>query len=195
LSLGAVALVRSVDSGTLVLGNLGFKQETAASAERATQSAIAWLSANSATLDNNANGGGYYATANDNLDPTGQLDTLASRVLVNWNNDSCAYAKGTTTGLCTLTPTTVVTAGANQPVTLRYVIFRLCSTTGSPTAAGNVCARPAAATAGNANDKGGLDYSKPSPLTGQGVGTYYRIVVQATGARDTAAITETIVQF
>jgi len=41
LSLGAVALIRSVDGGTLVLGNLGFKQDATVSTEKATESAAA----------------------------------------------------------------------------------------------------------------------------------------------------------
>jgi len=196
LSLGAVALVRSVDSGTTVLGNLGFKQETVASTERATQTAIEWLAANATALDaDSPPEDGYYASAKDNLDATGQLSSRADRVLVDWNGDTCAYASGTVTGKCTLAAHTVATASATEPVTLRYAIFRLCSLTGAPTATGNSCAAPANSGAGVANDKGSLDYSKPAPLTGTAQGTYYRIVVQAVGARSTSSITETIVQF
>ncbi|MCH8178704.1 MAG: hypothetical protein IIA02_02825 [Proteobacteria bacterium] len=195
LSLGAVALVRSVDSGTSVLGNLGFKQETLASSERATQAAIDWLAANAATLDSNNTGQGYYASATDNLDATGQLSSKTDRVLLDWNGDTCGYASGTVTGKCTLTPRTVATASSTEPVTLRYAIFRLCATTGSATATGNSCAAPANSGAGVAADKGSLDYSKPAPLSGTAQGTYYRIVVQAVGARSTSSITETIVQF
>lgn len=195
LSLGAVALVRSVDSGTTVLGNLGFKQETVASTERATQTAIEWLAANATTLDADNTAVGYYASATDNLDATGQLSSNNSRVLVDWNGDTCAYASGTVTGKCTLAARTVASASATEPVTLRYAIFRLCSLTGAPTATGNSCAAPANSGAGVANDKGSLDYSKPAPLTGTAQGTYYRIVVQAVGARSTSSITETIVQF
>ena len=195
LSLGAVALVRSVDSGTTVLGHLGFKQETVASTERATQTAIEWLAANATALDTDNTAVGYYASATDNLDATGQLSSNNSRVLVDWNGDTCAYASGTVTGKCTLAARTVASAGATEPVTLRYAIFRLCSATGAPTATGNSCAAPANSGAGVANDKGSLDYSKPAPLTGTAQGTYYRIVVQAVGARSTSSITETIVQF
>ena len=35
--LAAVALVRAVDSGALVLGNLGFKQDATSAADRATE--------------------------------------------------------------------------------------------------------------------------------------------------------------
>lgn len=195
LSVGAVALIRAVDSGTMVLGNLGFKQEATASADRATQAAIDWLTANAASLNADSTTNGYYATANDNLDATGQLSSVSNRVMVDWNGDTCAYASGTVGSACSLSPRTVVTASASEPVTLRYAIFRLCTQAAAPTATGNVCALPTSAVVGQAADKGGLDYAKPAPLTGEGSGNYYRIVVHALGARNTASITETIVQF
>ncbi len=37
MSLAAVALVRSVDGGSLVIGNLGFKQDTTRAADRAAE--------------------------------------------------------------------------------------------------------------------------------------------------------------
>lgn len=195
MSLGAVALVRSVDSGTLVLGNLGFKQEATASADRGTQAAIEWLTTNAAALDANDTTNGYYATAHDNLDATGQASSQAARVLVDWNGDDCAYAPGATDAQCTLAARTVVSASNDEPVTLRYAIFRLCSQAAAPTATGNTCAKPASANTGPAADKGNLSYAKPAPLTAEGVGNLYRILVQATGARNTSSITETIVQF
>lgn len=203
LSLGAVALVRSVDSGTAVLGNLGFKQEALASSERATQAAIVWLAANATTLDTDNTAAGYYASATDNLDATGQLSSHSGRVLVQWpvKADSvdldthCDYATGnfTASTQCTLTPRVLTRTTSTEPVALSYVIFRLCANTGPTT--GTSCAAPANSGAGVANDKGSLDYSKPAPLTGTAQGTYYRIVVQAVGARNTSSITETIVQF
>lgn len=195
LSLGAVALVRSVDSGTLVLGNLGFKQEATTSADRGTQAAIDWLSANSSNLDVSNAVVGYYATAHDELDATGQHSSQASRSLIDWNDDSCAYAAGTVSSICTLRSRQVVTASDTEPVTVRYSIFRLCSQAAAPSAPGNNCAQPASANGGTAADKGSLDYSKPAPLTTTGSGNLYRVVVQAVGARNTASITETIVQF
>lgn len=195
MSLGAVALVRSIDGGTLVLGNLGFKQEATASADRGTQAAIEWLTTNAASLDSNNTESGYYATAHDNLDATGLQSSRADRALVDWNNDDCAYANGAESSQCTLAPRTVITAGANEPVTLRYAIFRLCTDEAAPGATGNVCAKPAAANVGPAADKGNLSYAKPEPLTAEGSGNLYRILVKATGARNTSSITETIVQF
>lgn len=43
LSLAAVAMIRSVDTGTTILGNLSFKQDTLLAADEATRLAIKWL--------------------------------------------------------------------------------------------------------------------------------------------------------
>jgi type IV pilus assembly protein PilX len=193
LSLGAVALLHSTDSGSRVLGNLGFKQEATASADRATQTAVAWLSNNAALLTADSTDNGYYAQAHTTVDATGQ-HSANGRELVDWGNDDCLYASGDTTGQCTLQPRTVV-SGGNEPLTLRYVVFRLCKTTGAMTATGNVCATPASSGTGQAADKGSLDYSKPAPLAGNVQGIFYRVLVQAVDARNTTSITETIVQF
>jgi type IV pilus assembly protein PilX len=195
LSLGAVALLHSTDAGTRVLGNLGFKQEATASADRATQAAIQWLSDadNSAKLISDQADEGYYAQSHNQVDATGQRSAVG-RELIDWNDDDCLYASGDTAGQCTLKATTVV-SGDDEPLTLRYVIFRLCKTTGALTAAGNACAQPANSGSGVAADKGGLDYSKPAPLAGSAQSIFYRVLVQAVDARNTTSITETIVQF
>ena len=74
ISLAAVALVRSVDSGVQVIGNLSFKQDATAAADRAAEVARAWLQAPGRDLLNDSTSGlGYYASSQDNLDPTGRL--------------------------------------------------------------------------------------------------------------------------
>jgi type IV pilus assembly protein PilX len=193
LSLGAVALLHSTDSGSRVLGNLGFKQEATASTDRATQTAITWLTANAESLTADNADAGYYAQSHSNLDATGQRSS-ANRELVDWNDDDCQYASGDIDGQCTLKANTVV-SGNGEPLTLRYAIFRLCKTTGTKDAAGNSCAEPASGGSGVAADKGSLDYNKPAPLTGSSDSVFYRVLVQAIDARNTTSITETIVQF
>ena len=69
LSLAAVALVRSVDTGALVIGNLGFKQDALAAGSIGTEAAITWLQANAGTaldIDNQAKG--YSSVAITALD-------------------------------------------------------------------------------------------------------------------------------
>ena len=45
MSLAAVALIRSVDTNTLIAGNLGFKQSATVSADSGVETAITWLNA------------------------------------------------------------------------------------------------------------------------------------------------------
>ena len=127
MSLAAVALIRSVDTSTLIAGNLAFKQATKNSAEAGVEAAIAWL--DNANAQNgalnvymnpdhpfNRTGGfvtafgsfqnnGYYSYADPNLSLT---DSSAASHL-NWDdNDS----------------TLVGTDGSGN--TTRYVIQRMC---------------------------------------------------------------------
>lgn len=208
LSLAAVAVVRSVDTSAQVMGNLGFKQDATSSADKAAQHAITALS--SAALNRNADSSaaGYYAMAHESIDVTGQQTTNASRELVNWDVDGCAYAANASMATCLVSPSPELEYNGNK---LRYVIFRLCSATGDPSGAGNTCARPKLKTAESgtggtgststaAPKRGELKYGEearfvadPSAPPGTYQGVYYRIVVRVIGARNTTSFVETIV--
>lgn len=106
MSLAAVALIRSVDTNSMIAGNLSFKQSSILSADRGAEVAIAWLSAQTtAGLGNNAAANGYYATmladAKTLVDASGVAGTIA-------NPD----------------------ANGN---TITYVVQRMCRATGVPT--------------------------------------------------------------
>ena len=193
LMLAAVALVRSVDTGSRVLGNLGFKQDATAAADKATSAAIATLGG--IDLNSNLAGGVYYATSLDSLDTTGQqiqpgAPGYTTRAVVNWDIDNCAYAPSP--AVCAVTPSAPITIDANT--TARYFVTRLCLTAGDPTAAGNTCPRPLRSSSSAAPPKGSLDYAHYERFAGVS-GPYYRIVVRVVGARGTTSFTETIVHF
>jgi Tfp pilus assembly protein PilX len=85
LSITAVALVRSIDTGTLIIGNFAFKQDATEAGSRGAERAIAWL-ASQASLDNDDTANGYYASSLDNFDPTGNNTTQAKQLmLANWD--------------------------------------------------------------------------------------------------------------
>lgn len=192
LTLAAIALVRSVDTGALVLGNLGFRQAATSAADQATRQAIAWLAANPGSLSGDVPASGYYSTALDGVDMTGGQLPTSSRGLVNWDIDSCAYAAAGTFTSCTVTPSTLINIDASTSA--RYVITRLCLTTGDPAATGNTCAKPMSSSTTTAAARGRVDYSNPYRFTGQS-GPYYRVVVRVMGTRSTSSFTETIVHF
>jgi Tfp pilus assembly protein PilX len=195
LSLAAIALVRSVDTGALVIGNLGFKQDATAVADQATRQAIAWLQTQGTTaLYSDAQNSGYYAENLDGVDVTGQQSSASTRGLVNWDVDGCSYAASGSYATCTVHPSDKIVI--NGSTSARYLISRLCLTGGAPDAAGNTCATPLAAGSQTNSTRGTLQYatgggrlSSSSPLP------YYRIVVRVQGVRETVSFTETIVHF
>src|ERR1700758_2734999 len=66
LLFATLALIRSVDTSTILMGNIGFKQDATATADQATKSALTWLAAQSAVLNTDSLaknlGQGYYAS-------------------------------------------------------------------------------------------------------------------------------------
>lgn len=192
LALASVALVRSVDTGTLIMGNLGFKQDATAASDQAADAAIAWITGNLAgsALNINNQAAGYYASSIEALDPTGGGND-PNRALVDWNDDDCAYGSFTT---CFKPSPKADYGDDGHAVTARYVITRLCSTTGSPTAAGNSCVTPISKVGGKAPSRGSVSYVTER-LSEAGGGPYYRIVVRAVGARGTTSYTETVLHF
>jgi len=126
IMLAAVMLVRSVDTATLIMGNLAFQQSATRSGDSGTETAMGWLqgvaTANSTTnvlldpthpfnVDNAA--AGYYAST----DPAKSL-TSTSGSHFNWDGTDSASA-GTD-------------AAGN---TVRYIIQRLCKASGVAVAA------------------------------------------------------------
>lgn len=193
LSMGAVALIRSVDTSGMVLGNLGFKQDATASAERATEAAIGFLQSvpdrTSNSSSDNGGGTGYYASSTDTLDPTGQ-SAESTRLLVDWEADGCKYAPGATSAQCTLAARNLSNDGQQRT---DYVVFRLCRQAGA-IADGNPCITPTDASSGSSTKRGKLDYGDYARFVGS-PDAYYRIIVRSVGARNTVSYTETIIHF
>lgn len=194
LSLAAVAMIRSVDTGTTILGNLSFKQDTLLAADEATRLAIQWLETQHKNAPESLNvtqrDQGYWAQLVPGLDPT-STSTSSSRVAIDWNNDSCSSQRGPTPADCL--PTQVQTL-SNQ-ITARFLIVRLCSETGSSTIGSNQCPRPLSATSQVTSERGEINSQNPVRIGSSTVAEYYRIVVRAQGARNTVSTTETLVHF
>ena len=196
LSLAAVALVRSVDTSSLVVGNLGFKQDSTAFAGQAAEEAIAWLDLNKIgnTLDAQNAAAAYYPTAFENLDPTNNRPADALRAVVDWEDNGCAtpYAAGSFATCLEAIPMAAVSVNGT---TARFVITRLCTAALSPTDPANACARPVGAAAAESGDKNAISYATGPRVAGSDPGPYFRIVARAVGARNTISYTETIVHF
>ena len=191
--LAAVALVRSVDSGALVLGNLGFKHEATSAADRAAEFALARLRSAAWDLNADSPGDAYYATSQDALDPTGALTSAANPLaVVNWRDaDSCACLTKSpaTCSSCSRLPSDPV-PGLNG-VSARYLITRLCPLAQVPSQT-NACAQPAASSISQAAQRGDVNGATGRPPNAVFV-PYFRIIVRSVGARGTVSYTETIV--
>lgn len=203
LMLATLGLVRSVDTSTALLGNIGFKQDATAAADQATRQAIQWLSDNRSALNTDLPASGYYAstkefaadgvTAQPPVDTTWkQLDGVVNRQLIDWDNNTCSAVGSNTYTSCALKATSV---GAINGNAASYVMFRLCSKAGDYSIDTSIsCAKPLSTTAALASGRGDLNYADPDKFKSTS-GPYYRVVVRVLGARNTASYTETIIHF
>lgn len=190
LGLGAVALTRSVDTSTLVMGNLSFRQDAVVTSSAATEQALAWLQSQApVVLDSTNEAGGYYSASIETLDPTGNR-TSATRPLplVDWNADGCkAHAAGSFAN-CVTKAATGATVNGNR---VQWLIIRMCSVPNQPPAGGNFCLRPAASGIESTIDRGEL---QPGGRISRMIASpYYRVIVRVQGPRNTVSLTETMV--
>jgi Tfp pilus assembly protein PilX len=194
LSLAAVAMIRSVDTGTTILGNLSFKQDTLLAADEATRLAVRWLEERHKTdpigLHVTQRDQGYWAHLVTGLDPT-SASPQPSRVAIDWNNDSCRSQRGPTPRDCLPAPAQTL---ANQ-ITARYLIVRLCREEGSPMSGTNECPRPLSASNQTTRERGEINSQNAVRIGSTAAAEYYRIVVRAQGPRNTVSTTETLVHF
>lgn len=194
MTLAAIALIRSVDTGNVVAGNLAFKQGAVAAGDSGTEVAIGCLSgvanagcpsggftAGTAVTFNDIPASGYYATSQETLDATGSSNDL-SRAHVDWDSNNC---NGLGVAVC-IQPSPVIPANA-AGYEARYVIHRLCPASGTPTN----CATVASTVAGAS--LGGLTYS--GTLSGTTQVEYYRITTRIRGPHNTTSFIETIVHY
>lgn len=196
LTLGAVALLRSVDTGMLVMGNLGFKRDAVAAGSSGAERAIAWLrDSGAAILEADAPAQGYYAQAYAALDPTGSsvATAAANLVLVDWEGNSCDVPGRAGRPVVCLSPAAEITVNASNRV--RYVITRLCELPGPDTDPATNCVRALSASATQSSQRGGLRYQGGGRFDKEAVGTTYRILTRTVGVRGTVAYTETLVHF
>lgn len=189
MTLAGIALVRSVDTGSVVAGNLAFKQGATLAGDAGTEAAIAWLLPVAGTASAYADqpAAGYYATSQDTLDMTGGSND-PNRALVDWDFNSC---NGATTPACIAPAPPLSTDAAGNTVT--YIIHRLCLSSGDPNASGNTCANYQTASS-TSPKRGELKYGEDKRFEPPAK-EYYRITSRTAGPRNTASFVETIVHF
>lgn len=177
MSLAAVALIRSVDTNSVIAGNLAFKQAATASADAGVEAAINWLNANNSggSLDSSVFSVGY--TANITNDYVGTPGAEAY-----WNS---LVASGVCNlpmvgGVCTASPGTVDAAGN----LVAFMIQRMCRSAGSKAAAAGCSSATSSGGGGSAED-GSDPFSVSTTI-------YYRVLVRVTGPRNTTSYVQSV---
>lgn len=172
VTLGALAVMRSVDTTTLLTGNLAFQQASLRASDTGVEAAITMLqtkaaSVGSVDLNSNDSSNGYFATLQSTDSPSAGQSWRAFWAA---NLDSNS-----------------VTMPTDQfGNTVQYVVHRLCTNAQAPTAGGQcVSSAGAATTTGNAEEAGQLQ------LQGSNSRIYYRITVRVTGPRRTESYVQT----
>ena len=194
MMLGAITMIRSTDSATLVAGNLGFKQSGLASSDMATETAIAWLSSQtSSSLQSDNNGNGYLAS----FDPEGPNIKSGQSWADYWNDTSklptgfkCWIAWSGSPPVATCQNSAngqTADAAGNRSA---YLIQRLCTSAGASTDTTTGCAQVDSDSSSSSNSKGAGKVA----ISGSSE-VYYRITTRIDGPRNTVTYTQTIVAF
>lgn len=162
MSLAAVALIRSVDTNTMIAGNLAFKQAAISSADSGLETAIGWLtsraaSAGEAAFDADDSANGFYSTS------AADAKTLAAA--------STKLATGTE----------IIAGKDTSGNTVRYVVQRLCRTTGAANTGSCLYGAPTDPT----GTKGVKDASEAGGPSTTGTSVMFRVTVSVAGPKNT----------
>ncbi len=152
MSIAGLALMRAVDSSTLIAGNIGYRQAAIISSDSAINAATTWLAANTLVADNAASG--VFATDLTTFDWSGQ-NTTTTADDVDWDSTNGTIA---TKGRPVTFPNGSTTdASGNRAY---YIISRLCDTPGSPNSVGTACATSTTLAAATGSTKSGIAYGQ-----------------------------------
>ncbi|HEU0187719.1 MAG TPA: hypothetical protein VFR06_07495 [Gallionellaceae bacterium] len=194
MTLGAIALVRSVDTTNVIAGNLSFQQAATHSADIGTEVAMQWLVANNNnTLWSSAPAFGYLANRTD-PGPGQSWSDFWDASLSN-SRMTVYFIGGLPTGAIPLNASSLLPSGAqfndSAGNTVEYVIQRMCNgAAGDPMSPASLC--PSAPAIANVYDKPDSLDANAIKLTLSGQ-YYYRITTRVTGPRNTVSFIQTIV--
>ena len=172
MSLAGIAMIRGVDTASLIAGNLAFRQGATQAGDNGLEAARAWLLVQDQLTPNplfndGAAGTGYYASMGS-WDFTGADPATAD---FPWSTGALAQAAD---------------AAGNQ---VSYVIHRLCGGSGDPKLL-TTCVKAATSAASEGSSKAGGDYaSPPTPLSPR---VFYRITAKITGPRNTVSYVQSL---
>jgi type IV pilus assembly protein PilX len=178
MTLAGIGMMRSIDAGTLVAGNIGFREAAVATADTGVESARAWLLANVTSLDADNSAMGYYSTRQDTLDFTGNR-TEGGTDGVNWGGSD------PTQTVAAFTLGTVDTSGNS----VFYLINRLCAIPGTINGVGQTCAFSTQSQVGSTQSA--PDYSSYGLTTA--AAPYFRVTVRVNGPKNTVSYVQALI--
>ncbi|MDD5384646.1 MAG: pilus assembly PilX N-terminal domain-containing protein [Gallionella sp.] len=120
MSLAAVALIRSVDTSTMIAGNLAFKQAATTSGDAGIEAAITWLTATD-TAATTARAGTANTVLNDLTHPF-NVTNAANGYYSNADSALNLFADATWNAI------TIPAVTDNSGNSKRYIIQRMCRT-------------------------------------------------------------------
>lgn len=185
MSLAAVALIRSVDTSTLISGNLAFKQSATSSGDSGLDLANVWLNATSVannalnpttdaahTLNATDATSGYYSYVDDEPASANYVDIFANAT---WN------------AITAVAPTTDASGNTYQ-----YIIQRVCRTPNALLSAAD-CLVSLDLSGGNSNVVKSST-SAGGSFTGISLGhPAYRVTIRTTGPKNTTSYIQAFV--
>jgi type IV pilus assembly protein PilX len=165
MTLAGIAIMRSVDTGNLVAGNMAFKQSTLSAADNGIAQAFTWLTttinngATYSTLEQDITAQGYHAVVSDPAD---------------WTDNAVWTGQSLTVG---------TDAAGNS---IDYIIQRMCDGAGIYSNVSCAQTPRVGGESGNSQSVGGTQFSSP-PMV------YYRVTVRVRGARETLSVVQSII--
>lgn len=171
MTLGGLALMRSVDTAILAAGNLSFQQAATHSGDVGIETATAWVENNPTLLNADLPASGY--TAN------GLTSAPSPNAGESWN----AYW----TRVWAARPPVVLPTDPNSGNTVSYVVDRLCRNALAPTAGADCSVSPILGTAPGNDEESGV------PKINVATKVYYRITARIQGPRNTLSYVQAVI--
>jgi hypothetical protein len=175
--IGAVAMMRSMNTSMFNAGNLGFKRDLTNQAERATSSVLAVLQ--SGVLGTDAARQNSNATVNYSATILSANAQGLPQALI---DDSQFGSVGQTSNDISVT---------DQGIVVRYVIDRLCVNTGQATAAQCTMANDTLPVGGSGSEVLRAEDTSSGGAGAVGQQAVYRVSIRVTGPRHTEAYFQT----
>lgn len=176
MSIAGLALIRSVDTGVLIAGNLAFRQSATHGGDAGIEAARTWLLANTTSLASDSAANGYYANSQVSLDLTGNKTPTTTSDNVAWegtgaSSPRCLTANSVGNKVC-------------------YIIHRMCDASGT--------ALDAATCTTKTGTKGGSSLGAARQMLTYQQGAweemtmfgYYRVTVRIAGPRNNVAFVQ-----